>query len=185
VSAEHSWLPRYRARNGHAHGSGGRRLPGRLAAPTARLRSTWSASGPCSPVVGELSRLVTATCHFAPASLLSWGFASQKFSSSRAVSGAHVPWMCPGCAPLLLTPASLDRSYVIQAMRILAVTWANATRGRSVFWLHAAVRTAIWPSVDDQLGVMPRASSDSSGYIFATQYRVSAAHIPFSSDTPT
>ena len=63
----------------------------------------------------------------------------------------------------------LIRSYVIQGIRILAVTWANATRGNSVFWLHAAVRTAIWPSVDDQLGITPRASSDSSGHIFATQ----------------
>jgi hypothetical protein len=34
----------------------------------------------------------------------------------------------------------LDRSYVIQGMRMLAVTWANATRGKSVFWLHATVR---------------------------------------------
>jgi hypothetical protein len=33
----------------------------------------------------------------------------------------------------------LDRSYVIQGMRMLAVTWANATRGKSVFWLHATV----------------------------------------------
>jgi len=74
---------------------------------------------------------------------------------------------------------------MIQAMRMLAVTWANATQGKSVFWLHAAVRTAIWPSVDDQLGITPRASSDSSGYIFATQNRVSAAHIRFSNDTPT
>ena len=38
---------------------------------------------------------------------------------------------------------------------------------------------AIWSSVDDQLEITPRASSDSSGYIFATQNRVSAAHIPF------
>jgi hypothetical protein len=44
---------------------------------------------------------------------------------------------------------------------------------------------AIWPSVDDQLGIMPRASSDSSGYIFMTKIRVSAAHVPFSSETPT
>jgi hypothetical protein len=44
---------------------------------------------------------------------------------------------------------------------------------------------AIRPSVDDQLGITLMASSDSSGYIFATQHRVSAAHAPFSSDTPT
>jgi hypothetical protein len=44
---------------------------------------------------------------------------------------------------------------------------------------------AIWSSVDDQLGITPKASSDSSGYIFSTQNRVSAGHIPFSSDTPT
>jgi hypothetical protein len=44
---------------------------------------------------------------------------------------------------------------------------------------------AIWPSVDDQLGITPKVSSDSSGYNFATQNRVSAAHVPFSSDTPT
>jgi hypothetical protein len=68
---------------------------------------------------------------------------------------------------------------------MLAVTWTNDARGRSVFWLHAAVRHGIWPSVDDQLGITPRASSDSSGYIFETQNRVSAAHVPFSSDTPT
>jgi hypothetical protein len=77
------------------------------------------------------------------------------------------------------------RSYVIQGMRMLAVTWANDKRGKSVFWLHTAVRRGIWPSVDDQLGITPRASSDSSGYIFATQHRVSAAHVPFSSDTPS
>jgi len=41
----------------------------------------------------------------------------------------------------------LDRSYVIQGMRMLAVTWANDTRGKSVFWLHTAVRRGIWPSV--------------------------------------
>jgi hypothetical protein len=63
---------------------------------------------------------------------------------------------------------------------MLAVTWANDARGKSVFWLHAAVRRSIWPSVDDQLGITTRASSDSSGYILATQYRVSAAHVPFS-----
>jgi hypothetical protein len=28
----------------------------------------------------------------------------------------------------------------VQRMRMLALTWANATRGKSVFWLHAAVR---------------------------------------------
>jgi hypothetical protein len=68
---------------------------------------------------------------------------------------------------------------------MLAVTWANDVRGKSVFWLHAAVRRGIWPSVDDQLGITLRVSSDSSGYIFAPQHRVSAAHVPFSSDTPT
>jgi hypothetical protein len=68
---------------------------------------------------------------------------------------------------------------------MLAVTWTNDARGRPVFWLHATVRHGIWPSVDDQLGITPRASSDSSGYIFKTQNRVSAAHVPFSSDTPT
>jgi hypothetical protein len=36
-----------------------------------------------------------------------------------------------------------------------------------------------------QLGITLRASSDSSGYIFETKNRVSAAHVPFSSDTPT
>jgi hypothetical protein len=68
---------------------------------------------------------------------------------------------------------------------MLAATWANDARGKSVFWLHAAIRGGIRPSVDDQLGITPRASSDSSGYIFAAQYRVSAAHVRFSSDTPT
>jgi hypothetical protein len=68
---------------------------------------------------------------------------------------------------------------------MLAVTWANDKRDKSVFWLHAAVRRGIWPSVDDQLGITQMASSDSSGYIFVTQYRVSAAHVPFLSDTPT
>ena len=43
---------------------------------------------------------------------------------------------------------------------MLAVTWANDKRGKSVFWLHTAVRRGIWPSVDDQLGITPRASSD-------------------------
>jgi hypothetical protein len=37
----------------------------------------------------------------------------------------------------------LSRSYVIQGMRMLAVTWANDVRGKSVFWLHAAVRRGI------------------------------------------
>jgi hypothetical protein len=68
---------------------------------------------------------------------------------------------------------------------MLAVTWANDARGKSVFWLHAAVRRSTWPSVDDQLGITPRESSDSSGYIFAGEHRVSAAHVPFSGDTPT
>jgi hypothetical protein len=80
---------------------------------------------------------------------------------------------------------NLGRSYVIQGMRMLAVTWANDARGKSVFWLHVAVRHGTWPSVDDQLGITPRASSDSSGYIFAAENRVSAAHVPFSGDTPT
>ena len=35
---------------------------------------------------------------------------------------------------------ALVRSYVIQEMRMLAVTWENDTRGKLVFWLHAAVR---------------------------------------------
>jgi hypothetical protein len=52
-------------------------------------------------------------------------------------------------------------------------------------WLHTAIPRGIWPSVDDQLGITPRASSDSSGYIFAAEHGVSAAHVPFSSDTPT
>jgi hypothetical protein len=34
----------------------------------------------------------------------------------------------------------LSRSYVIQRMRMLAVTWENATQGKSMFWLHAAVQ---------------------------------------------
>jgi hypothetical protein len=68
---------------------------------------------------------------------------------------------------------------------MLAVNWANDTRGKSLFWLHAAVRRGIRPSFDDQLGITPRRSPDSSGYIFATQPRVSAAHVPFSSDTLT
>jgi hypothetical protein len=68
---------------------------------------------------------------------------------------------------------------------MLAVTWANDVRGKSVFWLHAAVRPGIWPSVDDRLDITPRASSDSSGYIFAAVHGISAAHVPFSSDTPT
>jgi hypothetical protein len=70
-------------------------------------------------------------------------------------------------------------------MQMLAVTWTNDARGRSVFWLHTAVRHGIWPSVDDQLGITPGTSPDSSGYIFKTQNRVSAAHVPFSGDTPT
>jgi hypothetical protein len=68
---------------------------------------------------------------------------------------------------------------------MLAVTWANDARGKSVFWLHTDIRRGIWPSVDDQLAITPRESSDSSGYIFAAQHRVSAAHVPFSSNTPT
>src|SRR5271169_4806120 len=43
-------------------------------------------------------------------------------------------------------------------MRMLTVTWTNDARDRLVFWLHAAVRHGIWPSVDDQLGITPRAS---------------------------
>jgi len=68
---------------------------------------------------------------------------------------------------------------------MLAVTWTNDARSKSMFWLHVAVRRGIWPSVDDQLGITPRASSDSSGYIFAAEHRVSAAHVTFSSATPT
>jgi hypothetical protein len=68
---------------------------------------------------------------------------------------------------------------------MVAVTWANDARGKSVFWLHPAVRSGAWPSVDDQLGITPRASSDSSGYIFAAEHCISAAHVPFTSDTPT
>jgi hypothetical protein len=48
-------------------------------------------------------------------------------------------------------PILLARSYLTQGMRMLAVTWTNDARGRSAFWLHAAVRHGIWPSVDDQL----------------------------------
>ena len=62
---------------------------------------------------------------------------------------------------------------------MLAVTWANDTRGKSVFWLHAAVRRGIWPSVDDQLGITPRASSDSSGYIFAAETTFPQLMSPF------
>jgi hypothetical protein len=86
---------------------------------------------------------------------------------------------------------TLARSYVIQGMRLL-VTWTNDARGRSVFWLHAAVRHAIWPSVDDQPGrplminsVSCRGHRQILLATFSTQNRVSAAHISFSSDTPT
>jgi hypothetical protein len=65
------------------------------------------------------------------------------------------------------------------------VTWANATRAKPASWHMRVPGATAWPSVDDQLGITPRTSSDSSGYIFETQNRVSAAHIPFSSDTPT
>jgi hypothetical protein len=68
---------------------------------------------------------------------------------------------------------------------MLEVTWANDARGKSVFWLHTAIRRGTWPSFDDQLGITMRALSDSSGYIFADEHRVSAAHVPFSGDTPT
>jgi hypothetical protein len=68
---------------------------------------------------------------------------------------------------------------------MLAVTWTNDAQGRLVFWLHAAVWHGIWPTVDDQRDITLRASSDSSGYIFETKNRVSAAHVPLSSDTPT
>ena len=84
-----------------------------------------------------------------------------------------------------LVTVLLSRSYVIPGMRILGVTWANDARGKSAFWLHVAVRHGTWPPVDDQLGITPMASSDSSGYIFAAENRVSAAHVPFSGDTPT
>ena len=79
----------------------------------------------------------------------------------------------------------LARSYVIQRIRMPAVTWANDRRDKSAFWLHAVIRRGIWPSVDDRLGITSRASADSSGYIFAAQRRVSAAHIPFSCNMPT
>jgi hypothetical protein len=51
-------------------------------------------------------------------------------------------------------------------MQMPTVTWANDARGKSAFWLHVAVRHGTWPSVDDQLGITPGASSDYSGYIF-------------------
>jgi len=38
---------------------------------------------------------------------------------------------------------------------------------------------AIWPSVDDQLGIALMASSDSSGYIFATQHAFPQLMSPF------
>ena len=79
----------------------------------------------------------------------------------------------------------INRSYVIQGMQMSVVTWANDARGKSVFWLHVAVRHGTWPSVDGQLGITSRASSDSSGYTFAAENRVSAAHVPFSGDSPT
>jgi hypothetical protein len=62
---------------------------------------------------------------------------------------------------------------------MLAGTWANDKRGMPVFWLHTAVRRGIWPSVDDQLGITPRASSDSSAYIFATQHAFQQFMSPF------
>jgi hypothetical protein len=33
---------------------------------------------------------------------------------------------------------SVSRSYLIEGLRMLAVTWANDTQGKLVFWLHAA-----------------------------------------------
>jgi hypothetical protein len=48
-----------------------------------------------APVGGELPRLVTAICRSATVSVLSWDFASQKFSSSRAVFDSHMPWIWP------------------------------------------------------------------------------------------
>jgi hypothetical protein len=68
---------------------------------------------------------------------------------------------------------------------MLAATWANEARGKSLFWLHAGIRRGTRPPFDDQLGITMKALSDSSGYIFAAEHRVSAAHVPFSGDTPT
>jgi len=68
---------------------------------------------------------------------------------------------------------------------MLAVTWANHTRGKSAFWLHATVRRGIGPSVADRLGIASRASPDSSGYIFVTPTPCFRSSCPFSSDTPT
>src|SRR6185312_14058126 len=101
-------------------------------------------------------------------------FAAALSSAEQSVSCPADPVSC-SASPKLRDPG----------MRMLAVTWTNDARGRLLFWLHAAVRHGIWPSVDDQLGITPRASSDSSGYISKVQNRVFAAQVPFSSDTPT
>jgi hypothetical protein len=58
-------------------------------------------------------------------------------------------------ASLTIAYQRLARSYVIQGMQMPTVTWANDARGKSVFWLHVAVRHGTWPSVDDQLGITP------------------------------
>jgi hypothetical protein len=50
---------------------------------------------------------------------------------------AHRP---PTITKLSNRTRRLTRSYVLQRKRMPAMTWANATRGKSVFWLHAAVR---------------------------------------------
>ena len=66
-----------------------------LVQPSPSTPSRWPAPVPWSPVVDELQPLVMRSCHFVPKLALNCAFGSQQFSSLHAVSGAHVPWMCP------------------------------------------------------------------------------------------
>lgn len=68
-----------------------------------RLVHVWSVVA----VVDELQPLITRSCCFVPKAALNCGFASQQFSSLHAVSGAHVPWMCPTSMGRLTDPKAV------------------------------------------------------------------------------
>ena len=72
---------------------------GRLAALTARQYGAWSTSGPWWPVVDEPQPQVIHSCGLTLKLALTCAFGSRHFSSLHAMSGAHVPSMCPGFGP--------------------------------------------------------------------------------------
>lgn len=92
------------------------------------------------------------------------------------------------CAHVAVVAYSLGRSCVISQRRIPGLTWANAARSMTSFWLHHDDDAAY----GRVCGKLSRLNSYQDGEVgvpfwlhFPPRRSVSAAQAPFAADTPT